>query len=197
MPASLIPSFLLFCAVSAVTPGPANLCSMASAMAYGRRRALRQWRGIFLGYALVSVLVSLAVWRLGAALGGSLRWLAWAGAAYLLWLALGILRRDPAAPARQTGRCGFFTGLLVQLTNGKIMVFCAAALTTYALPYADSYGDVLRVALLLPLLGGPVANLAWLFAGAGLQRLFRDHRRPVSLVMALSLALCAAGLVLG
>ena len=49
MPLALFPSFLLFCTISAITPGPANLCSLASAMAYGRVPALRQWRGIFIG----------------------------------------------------------------------------------------------------------------------------------------------------
>ncbi len=42
MPLSLVPSFVLYCLVSAVTPGPANLCSLASALKYGRRRALVQ-----------------------------------------------------------------------------------------------------------------------------------------------------------
>ena len=195
MPSTLIPTFLLFCAVSAITPGPANLCSLASAVTYGRVQALRQWRGIFTGFAVVSLLVSLAVWFLGAALNRYLSALTWVGAAYILWLSWSILRSDHTGTVRAGVRCNFRTGLLLQLTNGKIMVFCATALTTYVLPYADSYGDLFRVAVFLPVLGGPVANLVWLFAGARLQRVFRKYRRPVNLVLALSLALCAAGLV--
>ena len=47
MPVSLIPSFLIYCFVGAITPGPANLCSLGAALRYGRGPALRQWRGLF------------------------------------------------------------------------------------------------------------------------------------------------------
>jgi cysteine/O-acetylserine efflux protein len=40
-----------------------------------------------------------------------------------------------------------------------------------------------------------MANLLWLFAGAGLQKLFTNHRKAVDIVMAVSLALCAVSLV--
>jgi len=195
MPISVIPAFILYCVVSAITPGPANLCSLASAMKYGKRQALRQWRGIFIGFAVVSLLSSGIVWFLGTVLDRYLRVLTWIGAAYILWLAWHILRSDHADEAAAGARCNFFTGLFVQLTNAKIIVFCITALTTYALPYAERYWDVLKIALLLPFTG-PVGNLLWLFAGAALQRFFRRYQKPVNLVMALSLVFCAVSIVL-
>ncbi len=134
MPASLIPSFALYCAVSAITPGPANLCSLASAVKYGRRQAMRQWRGIFIGFAIVALASSMAVWFLGAVLNRYLRVLTWIGAGYIFWLAWHILRSDSGTNAEAGVHCSFFTGLIVQLTNPKIMVFCMTALTVYALP---------------------------------------------------------------
>ncbi|MEE1162082.1 MAG: LysE family transporter [Lachnospiraceae bacterium] len=195
MPLALFPSFLLFCTISAITPGPANLCSLASAMAYGRVPALRQWRGIFIGYALVSLLVSVVVWGLGLTLNRYIGALAWVSAAYILWLAWNILHSSHDEQLQHREHCNFYTGLFVQLTNAKIIVFCAAALTTYALPYAHSYLDVLKIALLLPLFGGPIANLLWLFAGAGLQRFFQKYQKPVNVVMALSLVFCAVNII--
>ena len=195
MPPALIPTFILYCAVSAVTPGPANLCSLAAAIKYGRGPALRQWRGIFTGFAVVALLSSAAVWFLGTVMGRYLRVLAWIGAAYILWLAWHILRSDSGAEADAGARCGFLTGFFVQLTNAKIIIFCMTALTTYVLPYAHSYWDVLKIAVLLPFTG-PMANLLWLFAGASLQRFFRSYQKPVNLVMALSLAVCAVSVVL-
>lgn len=195
MPRAMIPTFVLYCFVSAITPGPANLCSLASALSYGRAQALRQWRGIFVGFTVVAVLSSLAVWFLGMALNRYLRVLTWIGAAYILWMAWHILHSDGAGKAQARERCNFVTGLLVQLTNPKIMVLCVTALTTYALPYAARYWDVLKVALILPLIGGPIANLVWLFAGAQLQRFFQNYRRPVNIVLALSLVLCSVSIV--
>ena len=45
------------------------------------------------------------------------------------------------------------------------------AMTSFVLPYTRSFWALLAVGLFLPFTG-PAANLAWLFAGAALQKLF-------------------------
>ena len=87
MPVSLIPSFLSFCFINGITPGPANLCSLSTAMNEGKQAALRQWRGLFTGFAIVSLGSAMVNAFLGSVLGEYVRYLAWAGAAYLLWMA--------------------------------------------------------------------------------------------------------------
>lgn len=194
MPISLIPSFLLYCFVGGITPGPANLCSLGAALRYGRGPALRQWRGLFCGFFVDSMGAVALTWLLGAALNQYVGMLSWVGAAYLLWMAWHMLRsggadvdNDPAAPS-------FRNGLLVQLTNVKVIVFCITALSVYVLPYSRSIWALLPVGIFLPFTG-PVCNLVWLFAGASLQKLFADHRRAVDVGMAVSLLLCAVSLV--
>ena len=178
MPVSLIPSFLIYCYIGAITPGPANLCSLSAALRYGRGPALRQWRGLFVGYAIDSLAAVPVVYLLGTLLNDYVAYLSWVGAAYLLWMAWHMLRSagslvaedDPAYPS-------FKTGVMVQVTNVKVIMYC-----------------LLAVGLFLPLTG-PIANLVWLFAGASMQKLFSNHRKVVDVVMALSLALCAISLV--
>ena len=195
MPLSLIPSFLVYCYVGAITPGPANLCSLATALRYGKGAALRQWRGIFAGFFLVSMGAVLVTYFLGATLDRYVGLLSWAGAAYLLWLAWHTLHSS-AGPDGQAPRVpGFLTGLFVQLTNVKIMVFCLVALSSFVLPYTHSFRALLAVGLFLPFTG-PVANLVWLFAGAAMQKLFANHRKAVDRICAAALALCAVSLVL-
>ena len=194
MPVSLLPSFLLYCYVGAITPGPANLCSLSAALRYGSKAALKQWRGIFVGYAIVSLSSAVVTWLLGAALNEYVGLLSWVGAAYILYLAWHMLRsaglqidNDPAAPC-------FRTGVLVQLTNVKIMIYCLTAMSGYVLPYSRDFRHLLAVGLFLPFTG-PVCNLLWLFAGASLQKLFSNHRKAVDVIMAVSLAVCAVSLV--
>ena len=194
MPAALISSFLLYCFVGGITPGPANLCSLGAALRYGRGPALRQWRGLFCGFFLDAMGAAALTWLLGAAMNEYVGMLSWVGAAYLLWMAWHMLRssgldldHDPAAPS-------FRTGLLVNLTNVKVIIFCITALSGYVLPYNNSLWALLPVGIFLPFTG-PACNLVWLFAGVSLQKLFANHRRTVDLVMALSLALCAVSLV--
>ena len=133
-------------------------------------------------------------WRLGAALGQYVGMLSWLGAVYMLWLAWHIARSPKSGAAKDPAAPTFRTGLLINLTNVKIMIFCLTALSAYVLPYTRSFWALLGVGLFLPFTG-PVCNLVWLFAGASLQSLFTSHRRAVDTTMAAALVLCAFSLV--
>lgn len=195
MPLSLLPSFLLYCYVGAITPGPANLCSLSTALRYGRGPALRQWRGLFTGFFAVSMAAVLITYFLGTMLNQYVGLLSWVGAGYLLWMAWRTLRSSAGQPGQAPEAPGFLSGLLVNLTNVKVMIFCLMALASYVLPYTRSFRALLAAGLFLPFTG-PLANLVWLFAGAALQRLFVNHRRAVDAGCAAALALCAVSLVL-
>lgn len=196
MPVSLIPSFLTYCFVLCITPGPANLCILSTALRFGRQAALRQWRGLFTGYFIVAMLSVLISYFLGSVLHQYTALLTWVGAAYLLWLAWHTFRSSGlASDEKEAAAPGFVTGMLVNLTNVKVILFCLTALSTFVLPYSKSFWSLLAVGLFLPFTG-PAANLVWLFAGAALQRLFASHRRTVDIVCAAALALCAVSLVL-
>ncbi|MBQ6473308.1 MAG: LysE family transporter [Victivallales bacterium] len=202
MPFSLLPSFLSYCFINGITPGPANLCSLSTAMNEGKQAALHQWTGLFTGFALVSLGSVLITAFLGNILGERVRFLAWIGAGYLLWMAWSLLcpvifpagEKEPHN-GRTIGRATFWTGLLIQLTNVKIMVFCMTALASYVLPYTHSFLSLLLVGFFLPFTG-PVCNLAWLFTGVKLQRLFQQYKKTISILMAISLVYCAVSLVL-
>ena len=195
VPIRLLQSFLIYCYVGAITPGPANLCSLSAALRYGKKPALRQWRGLFVGFSIVSILAVFVTYLLGTVMNRYVKALSWIGAGYILWMAWHMLRSSGAEAEQDPTAPSFKNGLLVQLTNVKIMVFCLVALSSYVLPYTDSFWSLLAVGLFLPFTG-PMANLVWLFAGAALQKLFAEHRRLVDIVMAGALALCAVSLVL-
>lgn len=194
MPLSLIPSFLFYCLVSGITPGPANLCSLAAALKYGKKQALNQWKGLFTGYVAVSFLAVLFTYFLGAVMQQYVTVLSYIGAAYILWLAFHILKSGNQADASSAKSCNFATGLMLQATNAKVIVFCITALSAYVLPYSHSFGRLLLVGMFLPLTG-PSCNLIWLFAGLTLQKYFERYSRVINIVMALSLVVCAISLL--
>ena len=107
MPISLISSFLLYCFVGGITPGPANLCSLSAALRYGRGPALRQWRGLFCGYFLDAMGAVALTWLLGTALNQYVGMLSWAGAAYLLWMAWHMLRSGGAGQVQDPAVASF------------------------------------------------------------------------------------------
>ena len=194
MPVSLIPSFLFYCFITGITPGPANLCTLAAALKYGKGPALRQWRGLVTGFTLISMGAVLVAYFLGEIMDQYVYVLSWVGAAYILWMAFHILKDQGDGEVEAGAACNFTTGLLIQLTNVKIMVFCLTALTTFVLPHTGSFRALLTVGCFLPFTG-PLCNLVWLRAGVSLRDLLARRRRPVNIVLAASLALCAVSLV--
>jgi threonine/homoserine/homoserine lactone efflux protein len=136
-------TFLAVMAVMAVTPGPANLFSVANGMARGRAAVVA---------GVVGMSGATLVWFGAAALGlGALvtafpavfRVVAWAGAAYVGWLGLKSLwaaaRPAPtsaadAPPPIRLGRGPLVDGFLVQLANPKAVLFFTAVLPPFMDP---------------------------------------------------------------
>lgn len=194
MPIALVPSFIFYSLISGITPGPANLCSFSAAVRYGRRAALRQWRGLFCGYAAVSVGAALITYLFGTAFHEYLWILSWAGFAYMMWMAYQMLKMQ-IGESDPGNRCNFRSGFLVQITNVKIMIFCISALGIYVLPHQSSLPAMLAFALILPFTG-PMTNLVWLFAGSLLKSEYEKHQRIWNIAMAISLMLCAVSILL-
>ena len=209
LPIEILPSFLFYCYISAITPGPANICSLSTSLQEGKKAAFQQWIGIFTGFFIVSIISVFVSFFLGTALNDKVQYLSFVGAAYLVYLAIHILlgqnnkseeKNDEGNSQNQNSSeksffQHFLTGVLVQLTNVKIMLMCLTAITSFVLPYNRTFLSILAVGLFLPFTG-PIANLVWLFAGLFLKRLFSNHKRTVNIVMSLSLILCAASLVI-
>ena len=209
IPIEILPSFLFYCYISAITPGPANICSLSTSLQEGKKAAFQQWIGIFTGFFIVSIISVFVSFFLGTALNDKVQYLSFVGAAYLVYLAIHILldrsnkseeKNDEENSQNQNSSeksffQHFLTGILVQLTNVKIMLMCLTAITSFVLPYNRTFLPILAAGLFLPFTG-PIANLVWLFAGLSLKRLFSNHKKTVNIVMSLSLILCAASLVI-
>lgn len=201
MPLSVIPSFLYYCFISGITPGPANLTSLATSARKGRKAALSQWRGILAGFSVVAVASVFVVYFMGGALGDKAVYLSVVGALYLVFLGVKILldRKDTDGekenrPKRGVVEGTFLYGFLVQMTNVKIMLFCVSALSGYVLPYSRDFLTLFLYGLSL-ILSGPVCNLAWVFLGGTLTSFFRRHALLADIIMALSLFICALTMV--
>lgn len=213
MPIHLLPQLLLYILVVGYSPGPANLYAMSCAMNFGRRRALRMWQGMVCGFTVDVVLMAVLTHLLDTQIGQYIIYIRYVGAAYILWLAIDMLRdairsvaaedarltqQEQRGARRASGRkpCSFWSGMLMQLTNAKMLVFELMMFSMFVLPYSDSLTDLLIVAALLHL-SSPLATLSWLMAGIYLRRFFRRYHRWVDIVMGLLLVGCAAMILLG
>lgn len=194
MPLYLLPTLLLYILAVGYSPGPANLYSLACCLRYGRKRALGMWWGLLTGFLIAVTLMALMTWMLGTAFGSMVVWLKYLGAAYMLYLAFR-LYQSASATASDSSSCSFLSGMIVQLTNAKMLLFDLAAFSTFVLPYSNRLLDLLLVGWLL-VLAGPMANLLWIFLGEVLSRLLSHHRRLINATMSLLLVLCAVLILL-
>ena len=133
----LYATFLGVMAVMAITPGPANVFSVANGVQRGPGGAL---------LGVVGMNAATLVWFGAAALGlGALvvafphafRLIAAAGAAYVAWLGLKALRgafrtaADPDVVAIRPDRSALVDGFLVQIANPKAILFFTAVLPPF------------------------------------------------------------------
>lgn len=133
-------AWLLFCTTETLlclTPGPAVMLVVSLAMTRGAGAGTRAALGILAANALYFALSATGI---GALLQTSWQLffaLKWLGAAYLVWLGLGLLRGSHGeATAVAPRREGLRHGLLTQAANPKSLVFFSAILPQFVAPDA-------------------------------------------------------------
>ncbi|MGH1424421.1 MAG: LysE family translocator [Pseudooceanicola sp.] len=142
-----------------MTPGADMVFCVGQGLRQGPRAAWAASAGISTGALVHGAIAGLG---LGAAIGAHpvvFDVIRWVGVAYLLWLAAASLR---ANPPDQTGRAGtahaFRDGLMVNLTNPKVILFVLAFVPQFVDP---TRGPVLAQFLIFATilgLGGLVIN---------------------------------------
>src|ERR1700743_2246957 len=100
---SLVAAFVLFAAVMYFTPGPNNIMVMSSGLTYGFRRTLPHIAGVTAGFAFMVGAVGLGFGTIFIAFPVLQTILKYAGAAYLVYLAVMIAMSGPPKPG-ETGR---------------------------------------------------------------------------------------------
>jgi len=129
-------AFVAACIALALIPGPVVTLLIANGLRHGTRAALINIAGVQTGLAIVIGIVAIGLTSLMATMGYWFDWLRLAGAAYLVWLGIKLIRAPAegisadAAPPPPRG--GFFLqGLLVLLSNPKLLIFFGAFLPQF------------------------------------------------------------------
>lgn len=123
-------AFVAACIALALLPGPIVTLVIANGLRHGTRAALINVAGAQAGLTIVIGVVAIGLTSLMATMGYWFDWVRFAGAAYLVWLGIRLIRSpvesiDADAPPPPRG--GFFLqGFLVLLSNPKVLVFFGA-----------------------------------------------------------------------
>lgn len=185
----LLLAFIVFAVVMFFTPGPNNIMLLTSGLNFGFRRTLPHLAGVVFGFAFMIAVSGLGLGAVFTAYPLLQTVLKYAGAAYLIYLAVAIALSGPPTPGAAERRrpMTFFGAALFQWINVKGWVMVIGTITAYAAIASYPWNILLQVAV--SLLIGWVSCAAWVLCGTSLQSLVKSPVvvRAFNIVMALLL----------
>jgi homoserine/homoserine lactone efflux protein len=140
--------FLITDMMLCLTPGPATLVIVSHALPHGPAGGIRGAFGPIVGVNFGNFiwygLTAFGLIALIQAVPTAYSVLRWIGVAYLAWMGFRMFHGGTSALARQSARTagfgkGFLTGLTVQMSNPKALLFYSAVIP----PFIDPDGPVL------------------------------------------------------
>ena len=170
--------FLAACIVLALVPGPNVTLVIASGLRYGTRAALITIAGTQAGLAIVIGIVALGLTTLMATMGYWFDWVRFAGAVYLVWLGIKLIRAPVEGIDTEASppRGGFFLqGLVVLLSNPKVLVFFGAFIPQFVDMEQNHFSQVAVLGLTF-MVTAAVTDAVYAIA-AGRARKFFSARR--------------------
>ncbi|MEL6452236.1 MAG: LysE family translocator [Pseudomonadota bacterium] len=162
-----------------LTPGADMMFCLGQGLRAGPRAAIAASGGIALGAFVHASLAGLGLGALVATVPLAFEVIRWIGVGYLLWLAYHTLHHAggrvdvPAVAPRRA----FRAGLIVNLTNPKVILFVLAFVPQFVVPAAGPVlGQFLIFGALLSLGGFVINGAVGVFASGAGRRLARGSR---------------------
>ena len=187
---------LVFIIPMCFTPGPNNVLCAAHGSQYGVRNSLSLISGMAVGWSILG---------LGIAAGATFieenkiifQILTYIGAIYMVYLGYKIATSTKVDESDTDERLGFWTGLTLQMVNGKAWFHFLVLMTTFGTVLGDGY-EAKAGLVLLNLSFGFAAVLSWTAFGTGLRKIFSGNELGIKLnqTMGFLLVLVAVWIVI-
>jgi threonine/homoserine/homoserine lactone efflux protein len=172
-------AFVAACIALALLPGPIVTLVIANGLRHGTRAAMINVAGAQAGLTIVIGIVAVGLTSLMATMGYWFDWVRFAGAAYLVWFGIRLVRSpvervDTDQPPPPRG--GFFLqGFLVLLSNPKVLVFFGAFIPQFMDLGKDHFPQVAALGITFMVIAAMTDFLYALLAGRA--RSFFSARR--------------------
>jgi cysteine/O-acetylserine efflux protein len=188
-------SLLAYVLISTFTPGPSNISSASTGVLHGYKKTLNYQVGLAAGVFLVMLLggwLSTTLLRLFPTLEPVLRY---AGAAYILYLAFGILKASYVFTEKDTKPLGFGHGLTLQILNPKLIVYAFTLFSAFLAPITNNTALLVLAAVLLTATAF-CATSVWALFGTAIKTYLHHPRLKATVNIILSLFLVYTAFVL-
>ncbi len=186
---TMLVSIAAFALTATITPGPNNVLLLSSGLTFGYKRTLPHVFGVFLGFAVMVLLVGLGIGILFERFPIVLKILKIVGIIYLLWMAYKIGSSKGNMKIKEKHKpFTFIQAALFQWVNPKGWIMSMTAMSIFVTSKDNSISQVIIIAFLF-LLAGAISCNTWAIGGVALKRFIKDenHVRKFNLIMAILL----------
>ncbi|MEP9367194.1 LysE family translocator [Xanthobacter sp. VNH20] len=157
--------FVLACIALGATPGPNVALIVGTALKHGRRAGMLAAAGVNVGLVLQLAVVAAGLSWLVETFARHFDLVRYAGAAYLVWLAVRQWRQAGKATQETapSGRAAFARGLAVAFANPKTLLFHAAFLPQFVTNPSDPVPQIALLAAIFAAIA-LVGDMLWAIA---------------------------------
>jgi cysteine/O-acetylserine efflux protein len=187
MATSLLP-ILGYILISSFTPGPSNISSASVAVLHGYKNTLKYQAGLAAGVFLLMLLSGLLSTTLLTIFPTFEPIMRYVGAAYILYLAFGILKASYTFTEKDARPVGFVHGFLLQILNPKLFVYAFTLFSAFLATMTDNLTVLLLVVTLLALVAF-CATSTWALFGTVIKTYLHHPRLKTVINILLSLSL--------
>jgi cysteine/O-acetylserine efflux protein len=187
MVTSLLP-ILSYILISSFTPGPSNISSASLAVLHGYKNTLRYQAGLAAGVFLLMFLSGLLSTTIVKILPSFEPLMRYVGAAYILYLAFGILRASYMFNEKESKPLGFAHGFILQILNPKLFVYAFTLFSAFLATRTQDLSVLLFVVTFLAVVAF-CATSTWALFGTAIKAYLQQPRLKVVVNIALSLSL--------
>ena len=187
--------------VLAASPGPGVFATIARTLASGFRPSLAVICGIVLGDVIFLLFAAFGLSMVARALGNMFLIVKICGGAYLIWLGVRIWfeKPRPVTPNQNVNthsRWGnFATGLVITLSNPKVILFYCGFLPTFLDLSALTFIDLVIVVTIITIVLGCVLG-TYAFLASRARRMFTNQQAVKRLNRAAGGVMVAAGIAI-
>lgn len=165
--------------------------AMLFANQYGLKKTIRFCLGVGAGFFVIMLLCSYFHLMLKSFLPKIEYFMTLLGAAYMVYLAVKIMKSKPSANSEKEDKNNsFVTGMLLQFINPKGILYGLTAVSTFILPYHTSNFSLVLFSFFLAFVGF-MSTFSWSVFGSVFQTFLAKYRAQFNLVMALLLVYSA------
>ena len=194
MTTSLLP-ILSYILISTFTPGPSNISSASLAVLHGYKNTLKFQAGLAAGVFLlmfISGLLSGTIVKIFPSFEPVMRYF---GAAYILYLAFGILKASYTFTEKDSKPLGFVHGFLLQILNPKLFVYAFTLFSAFLASRIQNISVLFLVVMLLAVVAF-CATSTWALFGTAIRTQLQQPRLKlvVNIILSLSLVYTAISL---